>query len=140
MKIRNLKHSDHWETPSYLYEELNKEFSFDFDPCPIQTEITLDSDGLLIDWGMRNFVNPPYTRKIKEQFVLRAIDFAKKGRICVMLLPVSTSTKLFHDHIQPNAKEIRFIRGRVPFIGRNDVGERRKNNTGMHDSMIVVFA
>lgn len=140
MKNRNLNHSDNWETPKELYEELDKEFNFDFDPCPINTgEITPENDGLLIDWGKRNFINPPYSRKLKEAFVKRSIEFANKGRLCVMLLPVSTSTKLFHDFILPNAKEIRFLRGRVKFIGINAKGEKVTNKAGMHDSMVVVF-
>ena len=35
MKNRNLDHSDNWETPKYLYDELNQEFNFNFDPCPL---------------------------------------------------------------------------------------------------------
>ena len=62
MKNRNLVHSDNWETPKELYDELDAEFDFDFDPCPINTsEITPDKDGLLIDWGKRNFINPSYS-------------------------------------------------------------------------------
>lgn len=34
MKNRNLKHSDNWKTPTELYEKLNSEFKFNFDPCP----------------------------------------------------------------------------------------------------------
>jgi hypothetical protein len=158
MKNRNLDHSDNWATPDYFYNELNEEFNFDFDPCPYNTG-ELDFDGLKIEWGGINYVNPPYSQKLKEQFVLKAIEESKKGKICVMLLPVSTSTKLFHDHIQPNAKEIRFLRGRIKFIGTtidkktNEVvyvnwrywnkipptGVREANNSGMHDSMIVIF-
>ena len=140
MKNRNLNHSDNWATPKDLYDKLDAEFGFDFDPCPLNTdEITPDKDGLLIDWGGVNFINPPYSRKLKEAFVLRAIEFSKQGRVCVMLLPVSTSTKLFHDHILPNASDIRFLRGRVKFEGVNTKGERVTNKAGMHDSMIVVF-
>ena len=71
--------------------------------------------------------------------VKKAIDESGKGKLCVMLLPVSTSTVLFHDFIQPNADEIRFIKGRVRFIGINTFGEKVTNKAGMHDSMIVVF-
>lgn len=138
--FKHIKGNDHWQTPPDLYKKLDDEFNFDFDPCPILAKITKETDGLLIDWGKVNFVNPPYNRKLKEAFVIRAIEFAKLGRTCVMLLPVSTSTKLFHEYIQPNASEIRFIRGRVKFIGigSNKV-KGRKSITGMHDSMIVVF-
>jgi site-specific DNA-methyltransferase (adenine-specific) len=140
LKNRNLKHSDNWATPPYLYDELNKEFNFDFDPCPLNLgEITEENDGLLIEWGERNYINPPYSRQLKEAFVKRDIEMSKRGKLCVMLLPVSTSTKLFHDYIKPNAEEIRFLRGRVKFLGMNTKGEYVENKAGMHDSMIVVF-
>jgi site-specific DNA-methyltransferase (adenine-specific) len=135
MKNRNLKHSDNWATPTELYNELDKEFNFDFDPCPLNS----DFDGLSIEWGKSNFINPPYSRELKEAFVIKAIEESKKGKKCVMLLPVSTSTKLFHDHIQPNASAIRFLRGRVKFAGVNTKGEQVSNKCGMHDSMIVIF-
>jgi len=104
--------------------------------------------------GGVNYINPPYSQKLKEAFVIKAIEESKKGKVCVMLLPVSTSTKLFHELIQPNAKEIRFIKGRVKFIGINTRGEYvnwkywdkeppqgsiQVSNSGMHDSMIVIF-
>ena len=139
MKDRNLNHSDNWETPIDLYEKLNREFNFDFDPCPICfDEIKPENDGLLIEWGDRNFINPPYSRKLKEAFVCRSLEESKKGKLCVLLIPISTSTKLFHDIIQPNAKEIRFLRGRVRFKGFCYDGSPSKG-AGMHDSMIVVF-
>lgn len=138
MKNRNLIHSDNWETPSYIYDELNKEFDFDFDPCPINHDIS-KWDGLKVEWGNRNFINPPYSRKLKEAFVKKAIEQSKKGKLCVLLLPVSTSTVLFHDYILPNKKEIRFIKGRIKFIGYNTYGEKVSNKAGMHDSMIVIL-
>jgi hypothetical protein len=57
-----------------------------------------------------------------------------------MLLPVSTSTKVFHEIILPNAKEIRFVRGRISFEGFNTFGEKTtQKDKGMHDSMVVIF-
>ena len=138
MKNRNLNHSDNWETPKELYNKLNNEFDFNFDPCPINHDAT-KWDGLQIEWKERNFINPPYSRKLKEAFVKKAIEESKKGKLCVLLLPVSTSTKLFHEHILPNKKEIRFIKGRVKFIGYNTFGQKVTDKAGMHDSMIVVL-
>jgi len=52
VKNRNLVHSDNWATPPELYNLLNAEFNFDFDPCPLNAGIiTPDKDGLLIEWG-----------------------------------------------------------------------------------------
>lgn len=160
MKDRNLNSIDHWATPKELYKDLDKEFNFDFDPCPYQHDLTA-WNGLKISWGQRNFVNPPYSRKLKNAFVGKAIQELKNGKLSVLLLPVSTSTKLFHDYIQPFASEIRFIRGRLSFLGMNTKGqlvnypkEQRTNEgikhknkiiplyieaKGMHDSMVVVL-
>jgi len=138
MKDRNLQHSDNWKTPNNLFLELNKEFDFNFDPCPLNHNIS-KWDGLKIPWKERNFINPPYSRKLKEAFIMKAISESVQGKLCVMLLPVSTSTKIFHDHILPNKKEIRFIRGRVKFQGINTKGEFVTEKCGMHDSMIVIF-
>lgn len=134
MKNRNLNHRDDWETPNYLYNELNKEFHFNFDPCPINPTF----DGLRIDWKERNFINPPYSRKLKEAFIIKAYKESLKSKLCVMLLPVSTSTKIFHEYIY-NKAEIRFLKGRVKFKGVNTKGEMVNNKCGMHDSMIVIF-
>lgn len=137
MKNRNLDNNDNWATPKDFYNKLNEEFHFNFDPCPLNDNPEINA--LEIEWGTRNFINPPYSRGLKDLFVLKALNEAKKGKLCVLLLPVSTSTKLFHKIIIPNAKEIRFLEGRLKFEGINTKGVKVINKTGMHDSMIVVF-
>ncbi len=135
MKNRNLEHKDDWETPEYILEPLREEFGEMFDPCPINA----DFDGLSIDWKDVNFINPPYSRKLKEEFIKKSyIQWYSHNRICILLLPVSTSTKIFHEFIYPYA-EIRFLKGRVKFKGVNTFGKEVNNKCGMHDSMIVIF-
>lgn len=138
MKDRNLTHSDNWKTPPEFYDKLNKEFKFDFDPCPYSEGEPL-FDGLSVEWGQCNFVNPPYSRKLKDAFVKKAIEESRKGKTCVLLIPVSTSTILFHDFILPEDPEIRFVRGRLAFQGYNTKGEWSTKNKGMHDSMLVIL-
>lgn len=135
MKNRNIQHIDNWATPKELYEKLNNKYRFDFDPCPLNNAF----DGLKTEWGKSNFINPPYSRKLKEAFIIKAIQESKKGKLCVMLLPVSTSTKVFHEYILPNKKEIHFLKGRVKFNGVNTKGDYVTDKCGMHDSMIVIF-
>jgi site-specific DNA-methyltransferase (adenine-specific) len=112
-------------TPEDLFNQLNEEFKFDFDPCPNNPSF----DGLKIEWGKSNYVNPPYRNK--EPWIKKAIEESKKGKRVVMLLPVDTSTKWFHELILPNAKEIRFIKGRLKF---SQYGSPAK-----YASMIVIF-
>jgi len=138
MKNRNLNHKDDWQTPPEFLAMLAGEFDFNFDPCPYQHNVDL-WDGLKIDWEERSFINPPYSQKLKEAFVIKAIEQAEFGKLCVCLLPVSTSTRLFHNHILPNLTEIRFLKKRLRFSGINSKGELVTNKTGMHDSMIVIF-
>lgn len=137
MKDRNLDHKDDWATPKDFYNKLDQEFNFDFDPCPFMHDMTWD--GLDIEWWSSNFINPPYSLDLKTKFVLKAIEESKKGKICVLLLPVSTSTRLFHDHILPNQKEIRFIKWRLKFSWYNTKWEFVDSKCWMHDSMIVIL-
>lgn len=140
MKKIHINNDDNYATPPDFYEVLNARFNFNFDPCPYNEGVIEPSgDGLLIEWGERSFVNPPYSRRLKEAFV-------RKGKLCVFLIPVSTSTSLFHDYILPNAKSIEFVRGRIKF-GKRDSGgvfyipknKDGKESSGTKDSMIVVF-
>ena len=133
MKIRKPIH-DNWGTPQIVLNLIEMEFGKFFDPCPLNSKF----DGLSIDWGKVNYINPPYNRKDKELFIRKAFEESQKGNTCVMLLPVSTSTVIFHEVIYPYA-EIRFLKRRVKFIGINTKGEKVTNKCGMHDSMIVIF-
>lgn len=135
MKSRGWSGTESWATPQGFYDRLNAEFNFDFDPCPLNSEV----DGCAIEWGKRNFINPPYRQKAKERFIRKAYEESLKGKLCVMILPVSTSTRIFHDLIYPNASEIRFVQGRIKFSGVNSKGECVDNKCGMTDSMIVIF-
>lgn len=144
MRKIHINNDDNYATPPDFYKELDERFSFDFDPCPYcEGEVV---DGLSVEWGERNFVNPPYSRKLKDAFVRKGVEEMKKGKLCVFLIPVSTSTGLFHDWIKPNATEIEFIRGRIKF-GKLDkdgnfylpLNKHGKTQSGTKDSMVVVF-
>ena len=89
--------------------------------------------------GGANFINPPYSRKLKEAFIRKAVEESRKGKVCVLLLPVSTSTAIFHDVILPNAKQIAFVRGRLKFEQKDQDGIFRSKGCGQHDSMVIVF-
>lgn len=126
--------NDHWQTPAWLYNQLNSEFSFDFDPCPLHA----DFDGLTIPWGNSNFVNPPYNRIDKPRFIQKAYDEWRLGKTCVLLIPAATGTKQFHDLILPNA-EVRFLKGRIAFVASDKPRSHEATKKGKHDSMIVIF-
>ena len=136
MKAKKPSQPDDWRTPRDFYANLNAEFNFDFDPCPFQHDMSWD--GLQVEWGQRNFVNPPYSRPHLKNFVLKGIEESNKGKVCVFLIPASTDTKLFHDYILRYSSDIRFVRGRLKFEGYNNEGEFC-NAPAMKGSMVVVF-
>ncbi|MBO7734501.1 MAG: hypothetical protein J6S67_18195 [Methanobrevibacter sp.] len=105
--------SDDWTTPKDIYDWLDREFHFTFDPCPLYS----DFDGLLIDWtGDIVFCNPPYSN-ILPWVQKSYLESCFNGVTVVLLLPARTDSKWFHDFILPFCSEIRFIRGRLKFGG-----------------------
>ena len=112
-----------WATPRGVYEALDTEFHFDFDPCPLGgTE-----DGTAISWtGRRVYCNPPYGPAISK-----FLEKATEAELAVFLIPARTDTRWFHNLVLPLAKEIRFIKGRLKF------GDSK--NSAPFPSMIVVY-
>jgi len=123
-KVMFSKATDHWSTPKDVYEALDKEFNFDFDPCPLNGGI----DGLSITWGKRNFVKPPYSDIAR--WVNKAAVEAYYGNLVVMLIPSRTDTRWWHQWVMA-AHEIRFIKGRLKF------GDAK--NSAPFPSCIVIF-
>ena len=128
-----------YETPDELFQRLKTEFDFDVDVCASETNHKLpeywdkDKDALgIAPWpqGKTYWMNPPYSRGLIGQFVERAFDESQNDSTVVCLLPASTSSRWFHDYCL-KAHEIRFIKGRIQFVGAP---------TGaMFANMIVVF-
>lgn len=114
-----------WRTPKEFYAGLDKEFNFTFDPCPSNPTF----DGLNIDWGNKNFCNPPYGRQIIA-WIKKGYEESLKGKLVVFLLPSRTDTRWFHDFIM-KANEIRFIKGRLKFSGHK--------NSAPFPSCIAIF-
>lgn len=100
-----------WKTPDAVYEELNKEFGFDFDPCPPNPSF----DGLASDWGDSNFCNPPYGRELPK-WIEKGYEQWTYGKGVVFLIPSRTDTRWWHQYVM-GADEIRFIKGRLKFKG-----------------------
>ena len=129
----------HWQTPKALYDELDAEFAFDFDPCPANPLF----DGLMVDWGDRNFVNPPYGR-VLGTWIRKAWEQHRLGKLSVLLVPSRTDTAWWHDYVM-QADEIRFLRGRLQFVpnrqgkAKNGGGGRGGLGSAPFPSAVVVF-
>ncbi len=125
-----------WETPQWLFDELNEEFGFTLDVCASAENhkcaryFDIEADGLKQDWsGDVCWMNPPYGREIIH-WVKKAYEESLKGATVVCLLPVRTCTKWFHGYVYHKA-EIRFLEGRLRFVGAE--------NSAPFPSMIAIF-
>jgi len=109
--IQGTRDSDNYATPKAFYDGINKEFNFNFDPCPLKATV----NGLNLSWIGNIFINPPYSN-IKP-FIEKGIAELKNGNAekLVYLLPVRSDVKYWHELILKKASEIRFIKGRLNF-------------------------
>lgn len=105
---------EYWLTPPDLYQKLDREFGFDFDPCPYPKP--LDFDSLKMDWGQVNYVNPPFRKKDGGGFgptawVRKGIEENKKGKTVVFAIPTQSYVNLLLEA----GAEIRSL-GRVRWL------------------------
>lgn len=83
----------YWVTPPALYDVLDTEFSFTFDPCPFPKPD--DFDGLTAAWGSSNYVNPPFgsiihqgKKKGPTAWARKAIEEQARGNRTVLVYPI----------------------------------------------------
>lgn len=128
--------SDEWETPQWLFDELDREFNFNLDPCATDENhmcpeyFTREQDGLEQNWGGRTvWCNPPYSQ-IKQWVRKCYYEGHKPNTVVVLLVPSRTDTQWFQNYVLHRA-ELRFINGRLRFNG--------SNNNAPFPSALVIF-
>ena len=87
----------YWITPPEMYANLNREFRFDFDPCPNPRPDGYNS--LSLPWGEMNYCNPPFRKTDGNTdgptaFVRKAISEQEQGNSTVLLLPAQSYINL----------------------------------------------
>ena len=124
MSVHYSSASNEWNTPNALFDHLDNEFNFTLDPCSNGTNnkcskyFTIHDDGLVQDWSQDSvFMNPPYGRAIGK-WIEKAYLESLKGATVVCLIPSRTDTRYWHDYCM-KANEIRLIKGRVKFSGKD---------------------
>lgn len=121
MAVHYSSENPDWETPPVFFEKLNKEFHFEIDVCATQQTakcenfFSLKEDGLSQKWIGSCWMNPPYGQEIGG-WIEKAYQEGRQGALVVCLIPSRTDTIWWHDYVM-KAAEIRFIRGRLKFVG-----------------------
>jgi len=128
--------STEWETPQELFNELDKEFHFNLDPCASIDNYkcleyyTKEDNGLNKEWRGSVFINPPFDEV--DRWVEKAFYQLKNCDVIVMLLPARTDTRWFHNFIYGKF-EVRFLKGRVKYRLNS------KQTPAPFPSMVVIF-
>lgn len=110
-----------WATPPEVFGPLGEEFGFTLDVCATEENakcaryFTPADDGLVQEWTGSCWMNPPYGREIGK-WMKKAYESSRAGATVVCLVPSRTDTAWWHDYAM-RADEIRYIRGRVKFVG-----------------------
>lgn len=125
--------SDQWQTPPEEYARACEEWSFqpqidafasaNNSLCPLF--ITRKMNALTLDWlafakehavQPHFWANPPYSREILGAAVKKMHEEAQKGCTILTLIPVSTSTRWFHNYVNPLPEaQRRWREGRIKF-------------------------
>lgn len=138
------KGNDNFQTPLFVFEQLNKIFNFTHDIacctfnklCPNGIYYDLGNDALKTSWGgVRAFCNPPFSKK--AEFIEKAYNEVINGScpICVMILPLnSMDTKAWHKFIEGKFY-YEILEGRISFIDP----ETKKPKTGNNSGTVIVY-
>lgn len=127
----------YWLTPPELYQRLDNEFHFDFDPCPYP--LPKGFDGLTCEWGDCNFVNPPFgsiihqgKKKGPTAWVRKSIEEYQKGKTVVLVYPIDKWVLMLMKIIAPDVRNL----GDVRWLAIEDRSEGK--GTGRHIACFVL--
>lgn len=137
----NQKGNDNFETPNYIFEQLDRIFNFEVDvAATADNKKCVNYYGNALDgnciWTGRCFCNPPFSKK--AEFIRKADEQVNEGNchICVMILPLNCmDTKVWHEVIE-NKYHYEVLKGRIAFIDSLTKLPRKGNNSG---TVIVYF-
>ena len=132
----------YWLTPPDVYDALDLEFSFDFDPCPYP--LPDGFDGLTCEWGWSNYVNPPFGSVIHEgkkkgptAWVRKANEGWQKGKgkTVVLVYPIDKWVLMLLKAIVGDAGEVRNL-GDIRWRATEDGSEGK--GTGRHIACFIL--
>lgn len=133
----------YWLMPHYLLSKLNDEFNFDFDPCPFPRPEGFD--GLEVDWGKSNWVNPPFTgmakvpgkRKIGPMaWARKALMERDKGNTSVLIFPIYQVRVI--SFLEDNNAEVRYA-GKIRWLACEDGTPNPTNSSNIQPCLLLIL-
>lgn len=128
--------SDEYYTPKEIIDALGH---FDLDPAtPVNPRwrtadvmYTKEDDGLSKEWFGRVFLNPPYSRPLIEQFMLK---MTAHGNGIALVVP-KLGTKMFRDIVIPSCSAMYLLNERIKFYDMNWMQQK----SPICQSMLIAF-
>lgn len=146
MKSYNVPHNDTFNTPDFIFKQLDDLYGFTLDAAcdssnnkvPNAFCYDLGHDGLIESWGGHKvFCNPPFSQK--DKWIKKAYEevYEKDCVFCAMILPLNCmSTIAFYDTIIKNNVSYEVLKGRIQFLSNQTKEIAPNNNSG---TVIVYF-
>lgn len=134
--------SDTWNTPKWLFDELNEIWKFTLDAACLPTSalcdkyFTPEDNSLVQDWGNEIcFLNPPYSDL--KPWLNKSVDAYNNGATVVILVPSRTDTQAFQNYAAKYCDCICFIKGRLKF--QDPINREESKANAPFPSCIIVL-
>ena len=133
----------YWLIPPDKYNLFNNEFKFDFDPCPFPRPEGFD--GLEMNWGKSNWVNPPFTGMVKEPgkkkigpmaWARKAILERDKGNVSVLIFPIYQVRVI--SFLEDQGAEIRYV-GKIRWLAVEDYTPNPTNSSNIQPCLLLIL-
>jgi len=108
--------SDHWATPTNIYDEHIENGYIDYNPLNSYIDPFYKNTTKYINQNI--FINPPFSILNKREWILTIKLLILGGNHIKILMPARVDTKQFHKLLELGFK-VKFIKGRLKY---NDKG------------------
>lgn len=132
----------YWLMPPDKLEPLQNEFNFDFDPCPFPRPEGFD--GLEVEWGKSNWVNPPFTGMAKEPgkrkigpmaWARKAMAESAKGNTSVLIFPIYQVRAI--GWLEDRGAEIRYA-GKIRWLAVEDNTPNPTDSSNIQPCLLLI--
>lgn len=126
---------DELETPPWFYDWLDSSFSFTHDvACTFENAkaLYLGPDSLVVPWGRRNYLNPPYSDP--GPFLAKAYYESLLGNLTVALVKHDHSTMWWKTWVEPHTLKIQ-----VPWRLRHYLDGKPTIEVGNFPSTVLIY-
>lgn len=140
-KRQDEKH--YWLIPPDRMRLLNDEFGFDYDPCPFPRPDGFD--GLEVDWGNSNWVNPPFTGMAKQPgkrkigpmaWARKAIEERNKGKMSVLIFPIYQVRVI--SFLEDSGAEVRYA-GKIRWLAVEDSAPNPTASSNIQPCILLIL-